>query len=138
MDPSEREVLKEQLSLLAAGRGDGIDLDSPERWAVEGLRDPAAFFRYLAELIPRDSILYFEASEYDMLNRLLSVCSAPSAASALSFSYLYNDANQRIQCRLADGSFWVCQYDALGQVKSGKKYWPDWTALERGAWKREA
>ena len=58
MDPSEREVLKAQLSLLAAGRGDGIDLDSPERWAVEGLRDPASFFQYLDELIPVDSILY--------------------------------------------------------------------------------
>jgi len=63
---------------------------------------------------------------YDLLNRLLSVSSAPSA---LSFSYLYNEANQRSQCRLADGSFWVYQYDSLGQVKSGKKYWPDWTPV---------
>src|SRR5882762_7479953 len=66
---------------------------------------------------------------YDLLNRLLGISSAPSAASALSFSYLYNDANQRIQCRLADGCFWIYEYDSLGQVKSGKKYWPDWTPV---------
>lgn len=61
MDPSERELLKEQLSLMAAGRGDGIDLDSAERWVIGGLRDPGAFFQCLAQLIPKDSILYFEA-----------------------------------------------------------------------------
>ena len=35
MDPAKREILKDQLRLMAAGRGNGIDLDSPERWAVE-------------------------------------------------------------------------------------------------------
>ena len=48
---------------MAAGRGDGIDLDSPECWTVEGLRDPGAFFRDLDRLIPADSILYFEATD---------------------------------------------------------------------------
>ena len=41
--------------------------------------------------------------QYDYLNRLLSVSSAPSAASALSFGYAYNTANQRIRSTLADG-----------------------------------
>ena len=45
---------------MAAGRGDGIDLDSQDRWAVEGVEDPVTFFRQLALLIPEDSILYFE------------------------------------------------------------------------------
>ncbi|HWW03141.1 MAG TPA: hypothetical protein VNZ64_25800 [Candidatus Acidoferrum sp.] len=62
MNPTEREAFKEQLSLMAAGRGDGIDLDSPQRWTVAGLRDPATFFRHLDRLIPADSILYFEAT----------------------------------------------------------------------------
>ena len=62
MTPSERESFKEQLRLMAAGRGDGIDLDSPERWVVDGLRDPAAFFQHLHQLIPPDCILYFEAT----------------------------------------------------------------------------
>lgn len=30
---------------------------------------------------------------------------------------------------LADGSFWLYEYDKLGQVKSGKKDWSDWTPV---------
>src|SRR6266850_5926046 len=60
MDAAEREGFKEQLRAIAAGRGDGIDLDSEDRWIVEGLKDPVAFFRHLGTLIPADSILYFE------------------------------------------------------------------------------
>jgi len=63
---------------------------------------------------------------YDLANRLTSISSSPSAASPISFSYSYNSANQRTRTRLADGSLWNYQYDALGQVISGKKYWPDW------------
>ena len=29
----------------------------------------------------------------------------------------------------ADGSFWLYEYDALGQVKSGKRYWNDGTPV---------
>jgi RHS repeat-associated protein len=47
----------------------------------------------------------------------------------ISFSHLYNDANLRVQTTLADGSFWAYTYDKLGQVKSGKKYWNDWTPV---------
>ena len=47
MNPAERESFKEQLSLMAAGRGDGLDLDSPERWVLDGLRDPTTFFQHL-------------------------------------------------------------------------------------------
>jgi RHS repeat-associated protein len=66
---------------------------------------------------------------YDYLNRLTQISSAPSGASALTFNYTYNAANQRIQVALADGSFWLYEYDALGQVTSGKKYWSDWTPV---------
>lgn len=38
----------------------GLDLDSDERWVIEGAKDPIAFFRHLTQLIPDDSILYFE------------------------------------------------------------------------------
>ena len=48
---------------MAAGRGDGIDLDSADRWVIEGLKDPAAFFRQLSVLIPWDSTLYFEGCD---------------------------------------------------------------------------
>jgi hypothetical protein len=60
MNSGNTEAYREQLRLMAAGRGDGIDLDSPERWVVENLLDPAAFFRNLELLIPGDSILYLE------------------------------------------------------------------------------
>jgi RHS repeat-associated protein len=64
---------------------------------------------------------------YDNLNRLLSVSSAPSAASALSFSYQYNSANQRTTRTDSDSSFWSYDYDFLGQLISGKRYLPDST-----------
>ncbi len=63
--------------------------------------------------------------QYDYLNRLTQISSTPSASSALSFSYGYNSANQRTNDTLADSSYWVYGYDALGQVISGKKYWSD-------------
>jgi YD repeat-containing protein len=66
---------------------------------------------------------------YDFLNRLTQISSAPSASSAVSFVYSYNDPNQRVRVGQADGSFWLYQYDSLGQVISGKKYWPDWTPV---------
>jgi len=47
----------------------------------------------------------------------------------ISYAYAYNDANQRTRVSLNEGSFWVYQYDVLGQVTSGKKYWTDGTPV---------
>jgi len=68
---------------------------------------------------------------YDKLNRLTSINSVGmgSIPSVNSSAYSYNDANQRTRANLADGSFWIYEYDALGQVKSGKRYWSDWTPV---------
>src|SRR5437870_4826255 len=68
---------------------------------------------------------------YDFLNRLTSISSQPSASGEppISYSYLYNDANQRISTRVADGSYWIYQHDSLGQVTSGKRYWSDGTPV---------
>ena len=41
----------------------------------------------------------------------------------------YYQANQRTNVTLADNSQWWYQYDALGQVNSGKRYWPDTSAV---------
>jgi hypothetical protein len=60
MKDTDREQLKEQLRGMAASSREGIELDSRERWAVAGARDPVAFFRHLGLLIPAGSILYFE------------------------------------------------------------------------------
>ena len=69
--------------------------------------------------------------QYDYLNRLLSISSSPSSASSLpiSYAYGYNDANQRTRVALNDGSFWIYQSDAVGQVNSGKKYFSDNTPV---------
>ena len=58
----EREELKEQLAIMASGRGNGIDLDTPFHWVIEGLKQPTAFFEHLPKLLPSDSILYFEGT----------------------------------------------------------------------------
>jgi RHS repeat-associated protein len=63
--------------------------------------------------------------QYDKLNRLTNIVSAPSGSPAVSFSYGYNAANQRTERKESDGSRWSFGYDSLGQVTSGKKYWAD-------------
>ena len=66
--------------------------------------------------------------QYDYLNRLTGINSSSSSASS-SFAYQYNSANQRTQVTNTDNSYWVYQYDNLGQVISGKKYWADGTPV---------
>jgi len=67
--------------------------------------------------------------QYDFLNRLTSIASLPAGASAVGFAYEYNPANQRTVRQEADGSYWRYEYDALGQVRSGRKYWADGTPV---------
>jgi RHS repeat-associated protein len=67
--------------------------------------------------------------QYDLLNRLENIKSVPSGSGAASFAYTYNRANQRSLRREADGSYWRYEYDAIGQVVSGNKYWADGTPV---------
>lgn len=60
MNSAEREGLKEQLRAMAAGRGDGLNLDSQHYWVIEGLESPSDSFHHLHLIIPPGSILYFE------------------------------------------------------------------------------
>lgn len=72
------------------------------------------------------------AKNYDYLNRLASIASHPGGTPSLasvSFAYQYNNANQRTRMTLADGSYWLYEYDSLGQVKSEKRYWNDHTPV---------
>jgi RHS repeat-associated protein len=64
------------------------------------------------------------SKQYDYLNRLTQISSAPGAAytQPLTFNYNYNPANQRTKDTLADGSYWMYGYDSLGQVTNGCKY----------------
>jgi len=47
----------------------------------------------------------------------------------LPFAYgaSYNEANQRITVTMNDGSYWVYEYDTLGQITSAKKHFADGT-----------
>jgi len=67
--------------------------------------------------------------QYDLLNRLENIKSVPAASPAVSFDYTYNPANQRTLRRETDASYWRYEYDSLGQVVSGKKYWSDGTPV---------
>jgi RHS repeat-associated protein len=69
--------------------------------------------------------------QYDYLNRLAGVSSTPSGGGIqpFTFNYTYNLANQRTGVTNADNSYWVYQYNSLGQVVSGKKYWADGTPV---------
>ncbi len=69
--------------------------------------------------------------QFDRLNRLGVISSVPTTANQVptAFAYQLNDANQRVRSTLADGSFWVYQYDRLGQVVSGRRFWSDGTPV---------
>ena len=70
------------------------------------------------------------AKQYDNLNRLTTISTARSQFSPInSFAYNYNTASQRTAVTNADNTYWQYQYDALGQVVSGKKYWSDGTLV---------
>jgi len=70
---------------------------------------------------------------WDRLGRLTSVSTRAYGSGApglpFGFEYQYNRANQRTRMKLADGSYWLYQFDALGQVISGKRYWSDGTPV---------
>jgi RHS repeat-associated protein len=71
------------------------------------------------------------ASQYDFLNRVTSVSAATNSVAAPAISHAYQGKNggQRIRSTEADGSYWLYDYDSLGQVTSGKKYWADGTPV---------
>ena len=70
---------------------------------------------------------------YDFLNRLtrrLSAVASGGGGSALDFNYQHNSAGQRTRVtQLADGSYWVYGYDALGQLTGANKFFWDGTPV---------
>lgn len=97
----------------------------------------SAEYSYLANSPLVDTVTFMQSStprmtttkSYDFLDRLTQISSAPSASSTVSFGYSYDSANQRTRRSEADGSYWLYNYDALGQVVSGHKYWSDQTPV---------
>ncbi|MCO5053104.1 MAG: hypothetical protein M9920_12465 [Verrucomicrobiae bacterium] len=68
-------------------------------------------------------------SAKDYLNPLTGITSAAGGSNVAVFNYANNLANQRTAITNVDNSRWVYQYDSLGQVVSGKKYWSDGTPV---------
>src|SRR5437016_8354737 len=67
---------------------------------------------------------------YDFLNRLTTIGSVNAQSATLdSHSYSYNSANQRTGMTNSDSAYWAYQYDSLGQVTNGVKYWSDATRV---------
>jgi hypothetical protein len=60
MTDGEREKLKAQLRAMLAGQGQGIDIDTPFHWVIEGLKEATPFFDHLPTLLPSGSVLYLE------------------------------------------------------------------------------
>ena len=79
---SSKDELKEQLRAILAGRGDGIDLDTPFHWVIEGLKQPGAFFDQLPGLLPPDSVLYVEGTR--IVGEVASFYSAHHARNAVA------------------------------------------------------
>jgi len=63
--------------------------------------------------------------QWDLLNRLTNIVTTTNAVAVNRSAYAYNLASQRTRNTQADGSYWAYQYDNLGQVTSGRKYWSD-------------
>jgi len=114
--------------------------DNASRLATVGNDTFTASYGYLANSALWGTLTFKQSGaarmtttrQFDKLNRLLQVSAQPTGApvsSAISYGYTYNDANRRTRATLTDGSYWVYQYDTLGQVISGKKYWSDGTPV---------
>jgi RHS repeat-associated protein len=113
----------------------GYDNASRLSTVSDGVNNAA--YSYLANSPIVSQIVFKQSSttrmtttkSYDYLNRLTQISSAPTTTNAISFNYSYNNANQRTRVYLADGSYWLYQYDSLGQVISANKYWSDETPV---------
>jgi RHS repeat-associated protein len=134
-----RSALRFFRTNVAAALTVSYGYDTAGRLSTVGDGAAQATYGYLANSALVEEITFRQSGtqrmkttrQYDRLNRLTSVASAPSGANQfpVGFAYQYNDANQRVRATLADGSFWVYEYDRLGQVVSGKRYWIDGTPV---------
>jgi len=92
-----------------------------------------ATYTYLANSRLVEQILFKENTtprltttrKYDKLDRLHEVENLVGGTPEAAADYGYNNANQRTRVTLADGSYWLYEYDKLGQVQRGAKYFAD-------------
>ncbi len=133
---TELAALSGSSQLLSATYG----YDNASRLAsVTDGNDNSATYSYVANSPLVSQITFKESGltrmtttkQWDYLNRLTQISSAPGAAytSPLTYNYNYNSANQRTKDTLADGSYWIYAYDSLGQVTNGCKYFSTGTPV---------
>jgi RHS repeat-associated protein len=103
----------------------------------------SATYAYVANAPLVDSVTFKQSGNtrmvqkrsWDYLNRLTGITASNASAVALvSHGYTYNDANQRTRVDVGGTSstsptYWLYQYDSLGQITSGKRYWSDGTRV---------
>lgn len=99
----------------------------------------SATYTYVANSPLVDNLLFKQGAatrmtttkQHDNLNRLSQISFSVNSSSSphQSFGYTHNNVNQRVRTTLVDGSYWVYEYDKLGQVTSGKRYWSDGTPV---------
>jgi RHS repeat-associated protein len=65
------------------------------------------------------------ARSYDPLGRLQAITTSPAGGGAQSYTYTYNNLNQRTRVTREDSSYWSYVYNDRGELVSGKKYWAD-------------
>jgi RHS repeat-associated protein len=66
---------------------------------------------------------------YDSYGRLQSITNTPSGGGATSYTYTYNNLNQRTRVTREDNSYWSYGYNDRGELTSGKKYFSDNTVV---------
>jgi RHS repeat-associated protein len=66
---------------------------------------------------------------YDSMGRMQSITNTPAVGTAQSYTYTYNNLNQRTRTTREDGSYWSYIYNERGELASGKKYWSDNAAV---------
>lgn len=124
-------------NVFLAGVSTVYDYDAASRLAAVRAGTNAAGYSYLADSALISQVLYTNGStlrmtrsnQFDALNRLTNLTWNVAGTNVASFSYQYNSANQRTRATLLDGSYWLYEYDALGQVTSAKRYWSDGTPV---------
>jgi RHS repeat-associated protein len=63
---------------------------------------------------------------YDALGRLQTIATTtPALGTIASYSYTYNNLDQRTRVTREDNSYWSYAYNDRGELTSGKKYWSD-------------
>jgi RHS repeat-associated protein len=107
--------------------------DSASRLATVAAGNETVAYSYLANsplvtniwFTNNSTLRMITTKNYDFLNRLTGLFHVAGGSNVAVFNYANNAANQRTAITNVDNSRWVYQYDTLGQVVSGKKYWAD-------------